>query len=144
MASKALQIRDAVLALLRASPCGGVPANRVLADQVQATASAGGAFIVVDLGDEPPPEPGTLVHAFRRVDLRVQVVALGIDPHTLADAPLVEAHARIMADRTLGGLAEDIVEGPRQRQREDLERPAAAVETLYSIAYRTAFASLET
>ena len=53
-------------------------------------------------------------HRFRFVDVRVTTIAKGASPYTAADAALVESHARVMADRTLGGRC--LHRGRRERR----------------------------
>jgi hypothetical protein len=60
----------------------------------------------------------------------------------LADAPLIEAYNRIMADTTMGGKAMNIVEGETTRERAVLEKPVAVVTKTFTVRYHTAGASL--
>ena len=62
---------------------------------------------------------------------------------TAADAAYVEAFGRVMADRTLGGLAFDVLEGQTARASEAYGERVAAIRKTYSIQYETAETSLE-
>lgn len=142
MPSKALQIRDAIVSLLRTFPVAGVPASRVFLDEVSAVEHNDAAAIFVEMGDEPAPE--FLVGATdRAVEITVGVVGVGADANAAADAVVVATHDTIMADRTLGGVAFNITEGPRRRDRRDLDRRLAKVECAYRVDYRCSGDSLE-
>lgn len=144
MSTRALQIRDAIAATLKATPVGGIAATRVFVDMKQATDPDAGPFIVVELGDEPPPEETVLGYLDRTLDLRVTVIGAGADPVAVIDPAVAEIHARIAADLTQGGLSTHTREGARTREREDLDRKLAAHVATYHIDYRTGFGSLET
>jgi hypothetical protein len=75
-------------------------------------------------------------------ELTVRVVALAravppIDPETQADALLTAAHAALMANGNLGGLALGIREQDCEWEVEDADAVAAAIPARYRITYRT-------
>lgn len=75
-------------------------------------------------------------------ELTLRVVALAravppIDPETQADALLTAAHAALMADGNLGGLALGIREQDCEWEVEDADAVAAAIPARYRITYRT-------
>lgn len=143
MPSRAEQITQAVVAALTTPALSSVPAAQVYRDLDRAIDANVAAALVVESGDEPAPNLATLGIAYRVLDIRVTALAKGASPATLADAPMLEAYGRIMADRTLGGLAMDITEGDTQRQTNVLETGLAAAARIYRIQYRTAATALE-
>ena len=75
-------------------------------------------------------------------ELTVRVVALAravppAIPETEADRLLTAAHAALMADGTLGGLALGIREQECDWEVEDADAVAAAIPARYRITYRT-------
>jgi len=148
MTTKAEMIAQAVVTALTAPAMSAVPATRVYRDLQGALTAGTLPAIVVELGDEPEPSPGGTVigRKMREAELRVQVLAsasLGASPYTAADPAVVEAHNRLSADMTLGGLAWGMTEGATERQRYDAEKNIGAVTKTYLFRYHTTEASLE-
>lgn len=143
MPSRAEQIIQAIVAVLTSPTMASVPAAQVYRDLDRALDAAVPAALVVESGDEPAPDLATLGIAYRTLGVRVTALVKGANPATLADAPMLEAYGRILADRTLGGLAVDISEGETQRQTNVLETGVAAVAKHYQVQYRTDAYSLE-
>ena len=80
-------------------------------------------------------------------ELTVRVVALARAvlpdvPETQADELLTAAHAALMVDGTLGGLALGIREQETEWEVEDADAVAAAIPARYRITYRTFAADL--
>ena len=65
-------------------------------------------------------------------------------PETEADQLLTAAHAALLADRNLGGLALGIREQECEWDIEDADAVAAAIPARYAITYRTLDADLST
>ncbi|MBS1188912.1 MAG: hypothetical protein H6R10_704 [Rhodocyclaceae bacterium] len=143
MASKAEQIMQAIVTLLTVPPMSSVPSADVHRDVTVAIDSAVSAAIAVEEGDEPEPSLFTIGVADRVLDVRLTALAKGHAASSLADAPMVEAHNRLMANLTLGGLADDIEEGPSSRERAQREKPVAAITKTYRVRYRTGARSVE-
>ncbi len=75
-------------------------------------------------------------------ELTVRIVALAravppVAPETEADQLLTAAHAALMADLNLGGLALGIREQECEWEVEDADAVAAAIPARYAIPYRT-------
>lgn len=82
-------------------------------------------------------------------ELTIQMTALARAvppdvPETQADALLAAAHAALMADANLGGLALGIQELECEWDVEDADAVAAAIPARYRITYRTLASSLST
>lgn len=82
-------------------------------------------------------------------ELTVRIVALAravppAIPETEADRLLTAAHAALMADGTLGGLALGIREQECEWEVEDADAVAVALPTRYRITYRTLANDLST
>lgn len=134
MASRALAIRNAVLTSLRASAVAGVPTDRIYSDLRDAILIR--PSIIVDIGDEDPPVKIYEAHN-RTVALTVRILAEGADPLAAIDPIRLAAHARIMADKTLGGLCDDINEGVSSRDRADMDVQIGSLVTTYLARYTT-------
>lgn len=141
MASRAELIMQALVTALTVPPMTSVPAASVFRD-LDSAISSGFPAIVIEEGNEPAPGLSVISRAARELDFRVSVLIKGSSPYSLADAPLIEAYDRIMADRTLAGKAQEIVEGETSRERAVLEKPVAVVTKTFTVRYRTAETSL--
>lgn len=81
----------------------------------------------------------------RELTLRITALARAIAPsapETEADQLLTAAHAALMADVNLGGLALGIKEIECEWEVEDADAVAAAIPARYCITYRTLAADL--
>ena len=83
----------------------------------------------------------------RELTLRITALARAIAPtapETEADQLLTAAHAALMADVNLGGLALSIKEVECEWEVEDADAVAAAIPARYCITYRTLASNLAT
>lgn len=142
MSSKALQIRDALIALLTTPPLTGIGTGGVSVDPDYAFEARDLPAVAVYLGDETIDR--SLISADgRTLNVTVRIISKGSDAFANGDAVMVEAHNRIVSDPTLGGLALDIQQQGIRRSRDVLEVPVAVTELDYSVDYRTTTTSLE-
>lgn len=140
--SRVEAIMVALLAKLTATPAmSSVAATSIYRDLDSAIAS-GFPALVLEEGNEAAPGLSVVSKAARELEFRLHVLIKGSAPYSLADAPLIEAYDRLMADRTLGGLAQEIVEGETTRERTILEKPVAIVTKNFTVRFRTAETSL--
>lgn len=103
MTTRALVIRDAILADLRAAAPGGVLAANIHADLRQAIAVGKRPAIVVDMGDEDAPVR-EYSKRLRNIGITVRILADGADPFAVID-PIREAvHASVMGGMSKDGL----------------------------------------
>jgi hypothetical protein len=73
-------------------------------------------------------------------ELVLRIVGHARDPtdgYAVADDLICRAHAALLADTTLGGLALGISEGDADWQAEDADMEAVAIPATYRITYRT-------
>lgn len=143
MTTRAEAIAAHVADLMRTPAMTSVAAIDVYRSLGRALDAETTTALVIEPGDEPEPSGEIVGFEVRRLELRVIAIAKGAEPDTLADAPLLEAHNRLLTDPTLGGLAMRIDEGATKRERADLDRPAAAITKSYIVTYRTEGTSLE-
>ncbi len=139
--SRVERIMTAMLTALTAPTMTAVPAASVFRDLDSALDSELPA-IVIEEGGEPAPDLSVIQRAGRHLNVRVAVLIKGTLPFSLADAALIESFDRIMADRTLAGLAMNIEEGETKRERAMLEKPVAIVTKDFIVHFRTDETSL--
>lgn len=137
MTTRAEALMQVIVAALTVPPMSAVPAAHVFRDEEAAIEQAVLPSVTVTEGDETPPERINTHEVERFLEFTLGVRAKGAAPYAAADPALLEAHNRVMADQTLGGLSEEIQEGPTRRERADLNTKLAKVEKTYRIRYRT-------
>jgi hypothetical protein len=90
---------------------------------------------------EPGPDPAE-VYANCKLDWRLTLLIViytrGQIPDQLADPILLDAHSKLMADRTLGGLVMDIVPTITDPQRDKADLTSLWQVNTYQVRYRTA------
>lgn len=134
--SKAERILAAIVTAI--TPTTGI-SSRVFRDRWEAVARAEMPCVVVEpLGEEP----GIVSIPFTDYVLTVAVDILvsGSPLSALADPIRVDAHSRLMADRTLGGLTHSIDPGPSEWKGEPGE--IGILSLSYRIPFRTLTADL--
>lgn len=144
MSSKAETIAQALVTTLTVPEMSSVPAARVYRELEDAIRSELFPAIVVELAGEPDPVSVMIGTKDRMIDAEVIVLAAGATRNADADTATVEAYNRIFADRTLGGLAIEVLEGPTRRERDTVGEAMLAITKTYRIEYRTGESSLET
>jgi hypothetical protein len=100
------------------------------------------AMVVEPIAEPPPREISTC-----KLDWTLQVAVVvhtrGAVSDTLADPIIVSAHSLLMADRTLGGLAINIMPAGTDWQRDKADLASLWMVNSYEVRYRTAAADLE-
>ena len=76
------------------------------------------------------------------LDVLVVVHTRGQIPDQLADPILLDAHSKLMEDRTLGGLAIDIIPTLTDPQRDKADLTSLWQVNTYQVRYRTAIDDL--
>ena len=141
MASKREQILAAVAATLAGTT--GV-STRIYRSRVEAFARNEAPALVIEAGTDTAAEE--LVSTCKidwRLPVLVAVYTRGAVPDQLADPIIISLHAKLMADRTLGGLVMDIWPGTVDPQLEKADQPALWTVCTYNVRYRTSVTSLE-
>lgn len=138
MASKREQILQAVGAKL--ATVGGI-GGRVYRSRADAIAREQSPCITYDWANEEAMDPAT-VFAERRISVFVSVFVRGDEPDRLADPIITEAHAALMADTTLSGLALDIALGAASFDYESADKTAGKLTHEYEVMFRHAYANM--
>lgn len=137
--SQHLAVRDALAALLQASPAlagGRVYENR----DYKLAADAPSAVWVYR--DDSTPARGPMMVSPIDWTTRVRVVvkarsASGITAEIAADSLATDVYGRIMAAPQLGGFISDIEAGPIVWQQDDVETAVAMCELEFLVQHRT-------
>ena len=134
--SKSERILAAIEAAL--TPTAGI-SGQVFRDRWEAVARNEMPCIVIEpLGEEPGLT--SLPFTDYTMTVAVDIFISGSPLSTLADPIRVDAHARLMADRTLGGLTHSIDPGPSEWKGEPGE--IGILSLSYRVPFRTLTADL--
>lgn len=139
MSSKREQILQAITAALAGTTQVG---TRIYRSRVDAFARNEAPALVVEGGSERASVVSNCKLDWT-MDLVVAIYTRGITPDQLADPIRVDVHSKLMADRSIGGLAMDIVPTSVDPQLEKADQPALWMVCTYSIRYRTSVTSLD-
>lgn len=138
MSSKREQILAAITTTLAGTTGVG---TRIYRSRVEAFARNEAPAIVVEGGREIAQVVSTCKLDWS-MDVLVAIYARGIIPDQVADPVRVSAHTKLMADRSIGGLAMDIVPTSVDPQLEAADQPAIWMVCTYQVRYRTAVEDL--
>ena len=95
----------------------------------------GGALLFLVEGDQITAHANQVVS--RALTLRLTAVCRGPEAFDIADQALVAAHAALLADPSLGGLALGLREIDCEWEFDDTDTGAAALPARFEIRYRT-------
>ncbi len=116
------------------------PAPLLRFPTIPVTREASPALLLFVEGDTITAHANALVD--RQLIVRLVALARGDDAFDTADRLVVAAHAALMADTNLGGLALGLREIDCEWEAEDADAGAAATPARYEIRYRTLAADL--
>ena len=95
---------------------------------------------------EPGRDTPTVVSTCKldwSLDVLVVIYARGVVPDQDADSVAVSVHNELMSDRTLGGLAVDLVPSGVDFRLDDADMSTLWMINTYTVRYRTSITSLE-
>ena len=139
MASKREQILAAIETLLQGTVQVG---TRIYRSRAQAYSRSESPAISISPGeDNPANAPRTIGASLGRLDqvlpVLIEIYVRGDVPDQLADPIGVDVHARMMADRTLGGLAHEVQPDGWRPEYEPADATAGWIGHKFLIRYRT-------
>lgn len=138
MPSKREQILSAVATLLTgATPAGA----NVFRSRVTAI-GRGDAPAIIVRPEEDIPEKQFAGMVISTAAVAIDVYTRGDVPDQLADPIIVAAHAWIMADPTLGGLASLTLQGPAKWESHEADQTAGFATFIYHVRYTTKVSDL--
>lgn len=115
--------------------------GRVYRSRVEPLARGESPALVI----EPSSDQATLdtvATLFWTLTVRITCVVRSAIPDQAADAVMLDAHAKLMADTTLGGLVVDIVPGTMTFELIEADQAAGVISVEYQVTYRTSRDSL--
>lgn len=137
--------RETILTAVRTALTGttGV-GNRIYRSRVEPFAREESPALVVEPINDQPSIETSLPTLTWSLTVRIAVIVRGNTPDQLADPIIASAHAKLMADTTLGGQAMDITPQAVNFDLAEADQTAGVIMCDYLIRYRTTLSSLET
>lgn len=136
--------RERILAAIVAALAGttGV-STRIYRSRVEPLSRGEAPAIVVE-----PLNDSAEQNAVPKLDwalaVRVSVIVRGIVPDQIADPIVQSMHSKIMADKSLGGYAQDIQPRSVAFEFVEADQPTGVISCDYVVTYRTAETDLTT
>ena len=100
------------------------------------------AIIIEPAADVPRGEPVSTCKIDWTLTIAIIVYTRGAIPDQLAAPIIGSLHGKLMADRTLGGLALDVWPGQVLHQKEQADQTAGWTTCNYTIRYRSSITDL--
>jgi hypothetical protein len=140
----AASIREQILAYIATTVLPGTVqvGSRIYRSRAQAYGRSEAPAISISPGeDNPVNAPRTIGASLGRLDqvlpVLIEVYVRGDVPDQLADPIGVDVHARMMADRTLGGMVHDVQPDGWRPEYEQADATAGWMGHKFLIRYRT-------
>lgn len=138
-----ISIREQIIQALATSVASLPGVTGVYRSRVEAYSRSESPALTIEAGQAIPT-----IHALCKIDwsmdLLVSAYTRGAVPDTAADAVLTAAHALLMADRTVGGLAVNLSPGPVTTDLERADEASCWMTAVFSVTYRTSIHDLTT
>ena len=135
--------RETILAAIRTALTGttGV-STRIYRSRVEPLARGESPAIVVEPVSDSAQQNTSLPTLDWSLTVRVAVIVRGDVPDQLADPIVESAHAKIMADLTLGGYAIDVQPQSVSFDLIEADQTAGVIALEYLVRYRTSVTNL--
>lgn len=119
--------------------------GRIYRSRVEAFARNEAPAMVIEPGvDSAAAEPVSTCKIDWTLGVIIAVYTRGSIPDQLADPIILDVHQKLLADRTLGGLAMDIWPSNHDPQFAAADQPAGWYVLNYTVRYRTGVTDLST
>ena len=136
-------IREQILARIATNLTGTVGVStRIYRSRVEALARSESPAIIVEWTKDNCGMEGFLPYLNWSLLTRITVVTRGAVPDQLADPTVKSAHAKLLADITLNGLAFDIIPESVEFDVLDTDQPTGLTMMFYRVRYRTSLGDL--
>ena len=135
--------RETILAAIRTALIGttGV-STRIYRSRVEPISRGESPAIVVEPISDSAEQNTALPTLDWSLTVRVAVIVRGDIPDQVADPTVESAHAKIMADLTLGGYAIDVQPINVNFELQEADQPAGVIMMDYLVRYRTSMTDL--
>jgi hypothetical protein len=136
--------RETILTAIRTALTGttGV-STRIYRSRVEPLTRQESPAIVVEPISDSAEQNTALPTLDWSLTVRVAIIVRGDIPDQVADPIVQSAHAKIMADLSLGGYAIDVQPISVTFDLQEADQPAGVISMDYLVRYRTAVANLE-
>jgi hypothetical protein len=136
--------RETILTAIRTALTGttGV-GTRIYRSRVEPFSRGESPAIVVEPISDSAEQNTALPTLDWSLTVRVAIIVRGDIPDQVADPIVQSAHAKIMADLSLGGYAIDVQPISVTFDLQEADQPAGVISMDYLVRYRTAVANLE-
>jgi len=135
--------REQILAAIRTALTGTTQVGaRIYRSRVEPFARNESPAIVVEPVSDTAQQNTALPTLDWSLTVRVAIIVRGNVPDQLADPIVQDAHAKIMADLTLGGYAIDVQPQTAVFELLEADQPAGVVSLEYLVRYRTSVVDL--
>jgi hypothetical protein len=135
--------RERILAAIRTALTGTTQVGaRIYRSRVEPFARNESPAIVVEPVSDTAQQNTALPTLDWSLTVRVAIIVRGNVPDQLADPIVQDAHAKIMADLTLGGYAIDVQPQTAVFELLEADQPAGVVSLEYLVRYRTSVVDL--
>jgi hypothetical protein len=135
--------RERILAAIRTALTGTTQVGaRIYRSRVEPFARNESPAIVVEPVSDTAQQNTALPTLDWSLTIRVAIIVRGNVPDQLADPIVQDAHAKIMADLTLGGYAIDVQPQTAVFELLEADQPAGVVSLEYLVRYRTSVVDL--
>lgn len=130
--------RSRILQKLQDLLIGATPAGRnVFRERKRAMPADATLAVNIVPESDPRQDGGGTQFTDRLMAVDIQIHARGDVPTDVADPVVVVVHELLMANRTLAGLALDIVAADNDFEYDDADEDMAALHQRYAVLYRT-------
>ena len=135
--------RETILAAIRTALTGttGV-STRIYRSRVEPLARQESPAIVVEPVSDSAEQNTALPTLDWSLTVRIAIIVRGDVPDQVADPIIESAHAKIMADLSLGGYAIDVQPISVTFDLQEADQPAGVVSLDYLVRYRTSVTDL--
>ena len=135
--------RETILAVIRTALTGTTNVgSRIYRSRVEPISRGESPAIVVEPISDSAEQNTALPRLDWSLTVRVAVIVRGDIPDQVADPTVESAHAKIMADLTLGGYAIDVQPINVNFELQEADQPAGVITMDYLVRYRTSVADL--
>lgn len=137
--------REQILAKIATTLAGTVGVStRIYRSRVEAFQRNEAPALVIEPGiDTSAPEPVSTCKIDWTLQVLIAVHTRGGIPDQTADPTIVSIHSKLMADRTLGGLAMDCWPVSIEPQFDKADMTSNWTVLTYQVRYRTSISSIE-
>lgn len=137
-------IRERIVAAMAAALANTVQVGtRIYRSRVEAFSRAEAPALVVEPGTDEVLQELSICKLDWRLTVTVAVYTRGGSiPDQTADPIVIDVHSKIMADRTLGGLAMDVIPVSVDPTFESADQVACWTVITFAVRYRTSVTSI--